>query len=321
MDFPYKKYYMKPPKYYFNNLKNYNPVYLNTNNYYIDIHNNRYKYDIIIKYNISDYDKINILTDYFTENIRMRAIVKNSKYSPYDYYIHNKKSINALINKYDYPDLLQRIYLKREYIFNNCKEATTFKLTSGYSVIKYLCKINNIDITKIKVLDPSCGWGDRLIIFTSLNVKQYVGFDPNKKLKSGYENILETLGTKRQQNNYIIHYEGFENSTYENEFDIVFTSPPYFDVEMYSDDKEQSMIKYNSHNKWKYIFFKKYIINCYKACKKGGIICIHIVDSKSLDIVNYLHLIMKELKCKEYKTCGIMGKNIKRVFPVWCFIK
>jgi 16S rRNA G966 N2-methylase RsmD len=260
-----------------------------------------------------------MLTDYFNEEERIKVKVKNSILSPYQYYQLNKDIILKLYNKKLYPNNKDRIYNMREYIYKNCKEATLFKITSGYSIIRYIIKDLKLNINKIDVLDPSSGWGDRLIIFLSLKVKSYTGYDPNINLQNGYNKIITTLGNKQQQKNYKINCLGFEYCKDINKYDIVFTSPPYFDYEEYTNDETQSYIKYNTFDKWKNDFFKNYIINCYNACKSGGVICIHISDNKDMHIVKYLHEIMNKLNCKKYINFGIIGN--KNILPMWSWIK
>ena len=327
MDFPYTKNYMKSPLYYFNNLKKYNCIYKDINYenknkdniYYKDFDNNIHYYNKLILYNNEDYNTINILTDYFTEEERVKAKVKKSKLSPYNYYQLNKLRINTIFNKKKYPNKKDRIYNMREYIYSKCKEATLFKITSGYSVIKYICNDLKLDISKLNILDPSSGWGDRLIIFLGLGVNSYIGYDPNINLQKGYNEIIKTLGNKKQQNNYKVKCLGFEYCDEKDKYDIVFTSPPYYDYEEYTNDESQSYIKYKTLNEWKYNFFTIYINNCYNACKKNGIICIHISDSKNIHIVSYLHELMINLKCKKYINFGIIGN--KHTLPIWCWIK
>ena len=61
--------------------------------------------------------------------------------------------------------------------------------------------------------------------------------------------ILNTLRSLRIQPKLIsiVHStEDFDYSEYENYFDVVFTSPPYFSVERYSHDDTQSWVRYKN---------------------------------------------------------------------------
>ena len=94
------------------------------------------------------------------------------------------------------------------------------------------------------VFDFSMGWGDRLAGFHASNAESYYGTDPNIAVFKNYENQNKLYGTNKKTI--------FKNSPAEDldlsdsEFDMVFTSPPYFDVEQYSTDESQSWQRYGS---------------------------------------------------------------------------
>lgn len=315
--FPYKKYFLKEPVFYYNNIINFKPSYHNTNTYYVD-GIDRYYYDIIVDYSNSTYDTIDVFTDYFNEKARVEANVKNT-ISPLEYYHQNEKKILNMFS--DVESIKERIYQMREYIYLNTKETTLFKISSILSLFDYVSKDRKINMKDMRVLDPSSGWGDRLIAFVSMNVKEYIGFDPNPKLQKGYNKIINTI-TKftKSKNNYTVNKKGFEYCKYDNYFDIVFTSPPYFDVEEYVNDKNQSIKKYNNFEKWKNVFFKKYIENCVKAVKPGGLIFIHIANNRDFKIVKFLMDEMKKYNVSKYKYIGLEGSR-NFAFPIWSWVK
>ena len=53
--------------------------------------------------------------------------------------------------------------------------------------------------------------------------------------------------------------EDFDYSDYQDYFDLVFTSPPYFNVERYGDDDTQSWVRYKSIDGWNEYFFTQWI--------------------------------------------------------------
>ena len=71
-------------------------------------------------------------------------------------------------------------------------------------------------------------------------------------------------------------------------FDISFTSIPYFNAEQYSDDEEQSYIKYKiyddgSENCWKNGFLHRTIDNIFILLKDGGEFWINVADVRCTD--------------------------------------
>ena len=105
------------------------------------------------------------------------------------------------------------------------------------------------------VLDFSMGWGDRLAEGHSQaeTVEHYVGLDPRKENHPFYEQQRDfyTKHTSFFENPtkttfYQSPAEDFDYSEYNEYFDVVFTSPPYFSVERYSHDDTQSWVRYKN---------------------------------------------------------------------------
>ena len=319
IDFPYKKYFMNKKSYYYDNITKFKPHYVKAVKYYLD-GITKYYFDVIIGYDSKVYDEIDIFTDYFTEDQRVKALVKYEKLTPYDWYKNHEKEIDEMFK--DVKGIKNKIYEKREYVYQNVKEATQFKISCILSIMKYVENDKHINISKLKVLDPSSGWGDRLIGFMGLNVNEYIGYDPNKNLQKGYKNIISSFKRLKVSTKANVICDGFENMKKEhiNHFDIVFTSPPYFDVEIYDNDNKQSIKKYNKFELWRDKFFSIYIKNCVDAVKKGGLIFIHISNNREFKIVDYLMNEMKKYNVRKYKYFGIMGASGK-CMPIWSWIK
>jgi len=159
---------------------------------------------------------------------------------------------------------------------------------------KYICAQFKPNVAKVfydmnkakTVLDFSMGWGDRLAgAFASETVEHYVGLDPRKENHPYYE---------QQRDFYTKHTSFFENPTktdfycspaedfdygeYEDYFDVVFTSPPYFSVERYSHDDTQSWVRYKNIDVWNEHFLHKSLGKIIPTVKKGGIIAVNIAD-------------------------------------------
>ena len=68
----------------------------------------------------------------------------------------------------------------------------------------------------------------------------------------------------------------------ENTIDVSFTSPPYFNLETYSNDNGASTNNVNDYNKWIEEFVKPTIENTYKYLKIGGYAMINIKNMTNL---------------------------------------
>ncbi len=151
-----------------------------------------------------------------------------------------------------------------------------------------------------KVLDTSCGWGDRLAGFYTSNAKEYIGCDPNpntfelyKKQVTEYEKILgnNILSIKEDKNKFTINASkrvtiyrcGAENLPWDDihNIDCAFTSPPYFSTEEYNKggehQEDQSWAKFNEYDRWRDDFFLPVSEQCINKSKHT---LINIMDPK-----------------------------------------
>ncbi len=66
--------------------------------------------------------------------------------------------------------------------------------------------------------------------------------------------------------------------------DISFTSPPYFNLEKYSDDDSSSTKNYDNYGRWIEEFSKPTLDNTVKYLKSGGYVCINIKNMKKYNV-------------------------------------
>lgn len=142
-----------------------------------------------------------------------------------------------------------------------------------------------------KVLNPCAGWGGRLIGLAAcmFNNIEYVETDPSQKTFEGLQKLKEFLRLGDNYKQYNLPFEDLQLE--ENYFDFVFTSPPYFDTERYSDEETQSYKRNSSYETWRdnflFVMIDKII-----ATMKNGAVCILNVGNKryqiSDDIKTYL---------------------------------
>ena len=208
------------------------------------------------------YERLSIITDYFTERCRVVCRFTGQKYTPIEYYTKYKENImkKCLINK---KFSLQKF---RDEMYN-----TKIQFCNKFNIIiAYL--IYNIFKPK-SVLDSSAGWGDRLITAIAYGCS-YTGFDPSECLESKYKNIIKTLASDPSK--YKVIKKPFEDAILEKKYDIAFTSPPFFDMEDYENSNTQSLKRYPNINKWIDNFLIKLVEKNIEALKVGGYFIIYV---------------------------------------------
>ena len=194
------------------------------------------------------------------------------------------------------------------------------------------------------VLDFSMGWGDRLAGFHASNAESYTGIDPNENTFKNYsrQNILYETGKKTE----FIQAPAEDVNLSDSEFDMIFTSPPYFHLERYADDETQSWKRYGKDiDVWLGDFLFPVLEKCWNSLKDGGTMIINIADvyasktkteNKSyLSICDPMNDIIQSLPQSNYTGCiGLQlnrrpgsnndkpeSKNKKIIEPMWVWKK
>jgi hypothetical protein len=168
------------------------------------------------------------------------------------------------------------------------------ELRTMISLRKYICSQFKPNVAKIfyemnnakTVLDFSMGWGDRLAgFYAASTTEHYVGLDPRKEnhpfynqQAEFYDKHLGWFETKKKTDFFESPAEDFDFTQWNEYFDVVFTSPPYFSVERYSYDDTQSWVRYKNIDDWNTNFLHKTLDNIIPSVKKGGLIAINIAD-------------------------------------------
>ena len=113
-----------------------------------------------------------------------------------------------------------------------------------------------------RVLDTSCGWGDRLAGFFTSDAEEYIGCDPNPNTFKQYLKQVETYNSFLSKPKKVTLYNcGAEDLPWDkiDNIDCAFTSPPYFSTERYNEggekEENQSWHKFDEYSKWRDDFY------------------------------------------------------------------
>lgn len=159
------------------------------------------------------------------------------------------------------------------------------------------------------VLDFSSGWGDRLVGFHASGARSYTGIDPNSKMHPHYRAITNYCDTGKSVKLICSPAEDADLS--DVSVDFVFTSPPYFNIEKYSQEGTQSWKRYKTSDAWVDGFLKPTLDNVWSCLREGGRLAVNIADKKGVDICGPMidHMASKDGSTYE----GVLGyKMMKR---------
>ena len=148
------------------------------------------------------------------------------------------------------------------------------------------------------ILDISAGWGGRCLAAISLGVP-YIGIDANTNLKKSYERMIKMYagaGTNHTNNGSKVKmiFSPAEKVDFSKfEYDLIFTSPPYFTLEKY-----ENMPAYGSKKEFLDVFFIPVILSAWRYLKVGGKMALNMPEEMFEAIRDYLPKLSKKIYMK-----------------------
>jgi len=266
----------------------------------------------IINLNYYKNKHINQIADYYTEPCRIECLLYNEKETLLSYF---KKNEQFILNTFNNDP-----YNIRSYLNKNVKSCTNFNIVVGINILEYFKPSIWVDI--------SSGWGDRLaaaICYNILNkdkLKLYYGTDPNIKLKKYYKQIINNLCKPSEIHKYKIIHDGFletDHTHLYNKCDLVFSSPPFFNIEIYSNNKNDSYTKNDTSDKWINNFLLPVVEKSYTLLNTNGHLVLYIEDREEFSyieiMINYaIKIGFKKLNSIFYKYSDLNTRRELFVF-------
>jgi tRNA G10 N-methylase Trm11 len=152
-------------------------------------------------------------------------------------------------------------------------ECTLYPFPAGIQVMKMF--------RPKRWLDPTAGWGDRLRVAIASGV-EYVGVDSNRSMKEAYRAIIhDKAGGDHEK--YQVKMGKFQNVKLEGTFDLIFTSPPFFTVEVY-----ENMVNWESVDHFMKEFMRPFLRKSHKHLEKGGHLVLYIEDRPDAQFIDLM---------------------------------
>ena len=200
-------------------------------------------------------------------------------------------------------------------------------MTAKYLYERFTEHVRNQE--RIVIYDPSAGWGGRILGAMGCRDDRrihYVGTDPNPDNFYGdmpgskYESLADFYNTRTyrgnpffsETNTYHIFQECAEEihthpdfKQYKGKVDLIFTSPPYFNREAYSDDDKQSYKKFgSSYELWRHGFLSPTLETCAEYLRPGRYLLWNVADL----LVGGKYLPIEKDSVDILESCGMMYK-------------
>lgn len=264
-----------------------------------------------LQYEKDDYHNVYMISDMF--NDKCKVICKMGKHeSPYEYYNKNREQIMEELRKANIQITPINV---RDYIY---EKAVTCSNHNPAIIMKFI-KMYNAK----KVIDMSGGWGDRLLGSMAAGIDEYFCTDPNTCVIDSYKKMMNLLLPLSPNPNgtYLTINSGFEKiKVNEDYYDLAYTSPPYFDLEIYTNEKTQSIEIFNKEYIWLNNFLKPCILKLLKSIKYGGHCVLYIGQQKGK---KYMEIFIEWIKYIDniyYEGCVFYG-TYPKIHPIYIYKK
>jgi tRNA1(Val) A37 N6-methylase TrmN6 len=121
------------------------------------------------------------------------------------------------------------------------------------------------------VFDPCAGWGGRLLGAVSYGAK-YIAFEPNNKTYGSLNALVDFLGIRKSVT--LICDDALNMGKYDlPHADMVLTSPPYYDLEVYTHEPTQSITGCRGYEEWSNGFLKPLVQKSLERLSENGESC------------------------------------------------
>ena len=167
-----------------------------------------------------------------------------------------------------------------------------------------------------KIFTPTLGWSSYCYGFLECPyVEEYVGTDVIKSVCKKTESFAKKYYPDKKVEIFDSPSESLRHDKkfikkYKNHFDVVFFSPPYYKLELYS-GKNQSTTLYRSYEEWLEKYWEETVILCKEVLEKNGKMC-YILSGYGKDLEFDLIKDMNKVAKKHFKllkTIPMYNKN------------
>lgn len=122
-----------------------------------------------------------------------------------------------------------------------------------------------------RILDPCAGFGSRMLSANIYGAESYIGIDSNINLIEPIKEMINWLSDKSKTNNQMYWESALTMDYTKLNYDFVFTSPPYYNIERYN-----HMIEYKTKLEWDNKFYIPLWTMVWDSLKSGGHFCVNV---------------------------------------------
>lgn len=132
------------------------------------------------------------------------------------------------------------------------------------------------------LFDPCAGWGGRMLGTAAANW-DYYSCEPNAKTYQNLQQMVDFIVPSGKVSIANTPVESFDISSI-GPIDIVLTSPPYFNLEVYDDSSDQSYNKHSTYGLWRDDWLLPLIDRCLNNLQPDGISAWNVMNMGKIDL-------------------------------------
>jgi len=239
---------------------------------------------------------------YFPESFNVKC---GNKMTPYEAFIDDEIFLKIIYKRLKMGTYISDSGIRKMLkIYSNVQSVSNFRPTAAAAIYDYFGR----GTKNFTVWDMSGGWGGRMLGAIISNVKHYTCTDPSRVAGIGLVELREDFGSGTEIDIFNLGSEDYVPDR--NSLDFCFTSPPYFDLEKYSDEPTQSYIKFPEKDEWIEGFLRETFKNCYYGLKSDGAMAINIANIKGNEIESDMIRVAEECGFKFRTTFRLALSNI-----------
>lgn len=274
---------------------------------------------------VPEASKMDQVASIWTGMAKSQCRRKDEPLSPYEYWNQNRDSLVKQVG--ERRTEIETAEALDNAIWQKVKGCGAFKPRVAAAVMQFF--------QAKRVLDFSAGWGDRPFAAISLDVEAYTGVDPNPSLHGPYQQMIADLVPLQKRGRYTMIESPFQTAILPEglTYDLVFTSPPYFDLELYATKAEGESL-----DQWKSLFLYPALDKAWEALEVGGHLVLSINDywgrgadavktSYVEDMARYVSSLpgarslnsIYRGRCVPYLASSTGGDGVLIGAPIWCW--
>lgn len=182
---------------------------------------------------------------------------------------------------------------------------STFKPAVARTIYRHMLKNDG----PAKVFDFSAGWGARALGAGTMTGIEYYAIDP--LTADSVNNLMSHYGISgnvfKGCSEDESSYEGIIKAGLQNTFETAWSSPPYFNLEVYSNEPTQSINRFPAYDNWLKLYWSKTVKNVkdYILTPNGSFAFTMVDKIKKIDIATDM-----------VKSCEEQGFSLTEKIPI-----